>query len=85
MHPPALSSNCQLRCAIRSTMLATRRTVAQAAGTSACVIRHDRTLRELAAVRPQTLDALQDIHGIGPAKAEKYGAVFLSTLTAQAP
>ena len=64
---------------------ATRRTLAQAAGTAAFVICHDRTLRELAAVRPQTLDALQDIHGIGPAKAEKYGAAFLSTLTAEAP
>ncbi len=83
--PGAESETLEVDEALYEALRATRRTLAQAAGTAAFVICHDRTLRELAAVRPQTLDALQDIHGIGPAKAEKYGAAFLSTLTAEAP
>ena len=37
----------------------------------------DRTLWELVSARPSTTDALLAVNGIGPVKAEKYGATFL--------
>jgi len=40
----------------------------------------DRTLRELAEVRPRSLGQLQGIYGIGPAKVAKYGDQFLAVL-----
>ena len=44
------------------------------------VIASDRTLRELAEVRPRTLDALRLAHGIGPHKVERYGAGLLAVI-----
>ncbi|MBC7897320.1 MAG: ATP-dependent DNA helicase RecQ [Cytophagaceae bacterium] len=44
------------------------------------VIASDRTLRELAEVRPRTLGQLDGIYGIGPAKAAKYGETLLDVL-----
>jgi superfamily II DNA helicase RecQ len=37
------------------------------------VVASDRTLREIAAERPRTREQLLSIHGIGPAKAARYG------------
>ena len=37
------------------------------------VIASDRTLREIAMLRPKDMDQLRLCHGIGPTKAEKYG------------
>jgi ATP-dependent DNA helicase RecQ len=44
------------------------------------VVASDRTLREMAALRPGTIDALLTVHGIGPAKAERYGRGFLEVI-----
>ncbi|MGH3127468.1 MAG: HRDC domain-containing protein, partial [Gaiellaceae bacterium] len=46
----------------------------------AYVVLHDATLRELAAVRPQTLDELAGVKGFGPVKVERYGDALLSVL-----
>ena len=46
------------------------------------VICHDRTLAELAEKRPQTLDALGDITGLGASKIKRYGQAMLDTLAA---
>ncbi len=40
----------------------------------------DRTLEELAHARPETLDALKDIHGLGESKITRYGADLLVAL-----
>ncbi|MFT7696169.1 MAG: ATP-dependent DNA helicase RecQ, partial [Candidatus Latescibacterota bacterium] len=37
----------------------------------------DRTLRDIALLRPISIDELKMAHGIGPSKAEKYGDGFL--------
>ena len=47
------------------------------------VIFHDRTLRELIAVRPASLEEMLDVAGIGQAKLERYGKVFLDELNAE--
>ncbi len=44
------------------------------------VVASDRTLREVALLQPRTLSELQQAHGIGPAKAERYGEGFLEVV-----
>jgi ATP-dependent DNA helicase RecQ len=44
------------------------------------VVASDRTLRELASARPRTAGDLLGVYGIGPAKAERYGAGFLDVI-----
>ena len=51
-------------------------------GVPAYVILHDRTLHQLAALRPGTLAELLDVPGIGEAKAARYGAALLDLLGA---
>ena len=46
----------------------------------AYVVLHDATLRELAALRPQTLDELAGVKGFGPVKLERYGDDLLAVL-----
>ena len=41
------------------------------------VIASDRTLRHLAVLRPDSPATLELVHGIGPAKAERYGTALL--------
>ncbi len=50
----------------------------------AYVVLHDATLRELAALRPQSLDELAGVKGFGPVKLERYGGDLLAVL-ASAP
>ena len=52
----------------------------------AFVVASDRTLRDIALLRPKTRDALLLAHGIGPAKAERYGPQILAVVArASAP
>ena len=44
------------------------------------VVASDRTLRDLVELRPTTMEELQLVHGIGPAKADKYGAGLLEVV-----
>ena len=46
------------------------------------IIASDRTLRDLALLQPSTLDELKLAHGIGPAKAARYGASLLAVIAA---
>jgi ATP-dependent DNA helicase RecQ len=48
------------------------------------VIFHDTTLRDVAEKRPETLDALAVIPGIGTSKLNRYGAAVLEVLYASA-
>jgi ATP-dependent DNA helicase RecQ len=44
------------------------------------VVASDRTLREVALLRPRTIAQLQQAHGIGPTKAERYGEGLLDVI-----
>ena len=57
-----------------------RREQAQAQGVPPYVVFHDRTLIDLAVQRPQDLQGLSGIGGIGAAKLERYGAGLLEVL-----
>ncbi|MBV9929486.1 MAG: DNA helicase RecQ [Alphaproteobacteria bacterium] len=59
---------------------ACRRDLAQAAGVPPYVIFHDSTLREMAAVRPTSREALARVSGVGAAKLEKYGEAFVEVV-----
>ena len=60
-----------------------RRELARSQGVPPYVVFHDRTLLEIAAQRPATLDALGGIIGVGQAKLARYGTAVLSVLRGQ--
>ncbi|MFO0631758.1 MAG: RecQ family ATP-dependent DNA helicase [Nannocystaceae bacterium] len=55
---------------------------ARAEGVPPYVVASDRTLREIAMLRPRTSAELSMAHGIGPAKLERYGAGLLAAVAA---
>ena len=59
---------------------AERLRLAQEKGVPAYVVAHDRTLRELATLRPGSMEALSQVPGLGPKKAERYGEAFLDVI-----
>lgn len=44
------------------------------------MIFHDTTLFDMLERRPETLEQLAEVSGVGAAKLEKYGEIFLQTL-----
>ena len=63
-----------------SALKAKRRALAEAARVPAYVIFPDRTLQEMAERRPQTLDEMARISGVGTKKLDSYGEAFLSVI-----
>ncbi len=63
-----------------SALKAKRRALAEDARVPAYVIFPDRTLIEMAETRPDTLDAMARINGVGAKKLERYGAGFLQVI-----
>ena len=68
-----------------AALKARRRALAEAARVPAYVIFTDRTLVEMAERRPLTLDEMAGITGVGAAKLERYGALFLETIAGEGP
>lgn len=64
-----------------SALKAKRRALSEAASVPAYVIFPDRTLIEMAERRPETLDQMAQISGVGAKKLERYGLAFLEVLT----
>jgi ATP-dependent DNA helicase RecQ len=54
--------------------------VARAQGVPPYVVAHDRTLHDLVLLKPRTRDELLLAHGVGPAKADRYGEGMLAVL-----
>lgn len=67
-----------------SELKAKRRALAEAARVPAYVIFTDRTLIEMVEKRPQSLDDMAGISGVGAKKLERYGAAFLEVITGEA-
>ena len=65
---------------LRERLRAWRLNRAQTTAKPAFVIFSDRTLDELVALRPESLAALAQIHGIGPAKLDAFGEELLKVL-----
>jgi ATP-dependent DNA helicase RecQ len=80
---PAPREPAELDAAAQDLFEALRRyrlTVARAEGVAPFIIASDRTLRDIAALRPRDLAELERAHGVGPYKALKYGAGFLQVV-----
>ncbi|WP_241772803.1 DNA helicase RecQ, partial [Rhodobacter capsulatus] len=63
-----------------SALKAKRRALAEAAGLPAYMIFPDRTLIEMAELRPTTLDQFAQVNGVGAKKLESYGRAFLEVI-----
>ncbi len=68
-----------------TALKALRTDLARARGVPAYVVFADRTLIELAIMRPSTLERMGDVHGVGKTKLEKYGARFLAVVEDHPP
>ena len=66
------------------TLRAERARLAREQGVPAYIIFHDATLVAIATARPNTLDELGEIPGMGRTKLERYGATVLAAVTAAA-
>ncbi|KXF91354.1 ATP-dependent DNA helicase RecQ [Phaeobacter inhibens] len=66
-----------------SALKAKRRALAEAQKVPAYVIFADRTLIEMAETRPDTLDKMARIGGVGAKKLERYGSDFVSVITGE--
>ena len=64
-----------------SALKAKRRALAEAAQVPAYIIFTDRTLVEMAENRPETLDQMAGIGGVGAKKLDSYGSAFLQIIT----
>ena len=58
-----------------------RRTLAEKKNVPAYVIFGDATLREMARIRPTTLENFNEVKGVGKKKSKDYGEVFLERIT----
>jgi ATP-dependent DNA helicase RecQ len=57
-----------------------RLSISRAQGVPPYVVASDRTLRDMATLRPRSLGELMNVHGIGAVKADRYGRGFLDTV-----
>jgi ATP-dependent DNA helicase RecQ len=57
-----------------------RSEIAELNGIPAFVVFHDRTLKEMVALRPKTREELLGVTGVGETKADRYGEAFLSAI-----
>jgi ATP-dependent DNA helicase RecQ len=71
--------------ALFEALRAHRLTLARAQGVPPYVVASDRTLREIAVARPRTMAELLAVHGIGEAKADRYGAGLLAVVASALP
>lgn len=66
-----------------SALRAKRRALAEAQGVPAYVIFPDKTLIDMVAVRPMTLDDMARVSGVGAKKLESYGREFLAVIAGE--
>jgi ATP-dependent DNA helicase RecQ len=66
--------------ALLGELKALRGRIAREERVPAYVVFPDRTLAEMALKRPASLGALEEVHGVGPARREKYGERFLTII-----
>jgi ATP-dependent DNA helicase RecQ len=66
--------------ALLAALKALRAKLAQSQKVPAYVVFSDRTLIELATHRPDTPQAMREIHGVGDSKLERYGTAFIDVV-----
>jgi ATP-dependent DNA helicase RecQ len=68
--------------ALFDALKAWRKTTSAAQGVPAYVVFHDRTLAEIARLRPGSIGALQQVTGVGESKLARYGEELLAVVAA---
>ena len=68
-----------------AALKARRRALAEEARVPAYVVFPDRTLIEMARRRPETLDDMAQVPGVGAVKLERFGALFLEVIAGAPP
>ncbi len=66
--------------ALFEALRALRQKLAKQEGVAAFMIFPDRTLMEIARLRPRSLAELRSVHGVGERKLDRYGAAFLAAV-----
>jgi ATP-dependent DNA helicase RecQ len=66
--------------ALYAALKAARMELAKAQGVPPYVIFHDKTLQDMVNLKPDTLETMALVHGIGESKLEKYGQTFLTAI-----
>ena len=66
--------------ALFDTLRAVRLETARSRGVPPYVIFHDATLREMARLRPTSIEALLEVKGVGARKADDLGEIFLAAI-----
>jgi ATP-dependent DNA helicase RecQ len=59
---------------------ALRAKMASEEGVAPFMVFHDKTLRNIASMRPSSISSLESVPGIGPAKLERYGRKVLQVV-----
>ena len=77
---PELSANQHGSAALFQSLRATRKKIAKKRGVPPYVVFSDKTLREMAAVLPDSLPAMLRITGVGERKLDQYGETFLNII-----
>jgi ATP-dependent DNA helicase RecQ len=54
--------------------------LAKLRGVKPYIIAHDATLHDMVAKKPRTRTEMQEVHGIGDAKIDRYGGAFLAII-----
>jgi ATP-dependent DNA helicase RecQ len=80
--PAAADWDAQVDASLLAQLKEWRREQARLQGVPPYVVFHDRTLLELAALRPADMEALAQVSGIGAAKLERYGEAVLTVVRA---
>ena len=76
------SSSGSERCAPFAAVARTSASEWAADGVPPYVVFHDSVLQAIAEARPESLGELSQLHGIGPAKLDRYGPDLLDVLAA---
>jgi ATP-dependent DNA helicase RecQ len=79
------SSTAPVDSALFESLRSLRKELANAQGVPAYIVFSDKVLMELAARRPATEPEMLEVSGVGPAKLERYGRVFLELLGRHPP
>jgi len=66
--------------ALFSALKAIRMELARTQGVPPYVIFHDKTLQDMVLMKPETMEHMAMLHGVGASKLEKYGQVFLGVI-----
>jgi ATP-dependent DNA helicase RecQ len=78
---PAALAICESDAQLFAALKAVRLSLAKEQNLPPYVIFHDKTLREMAVLKPASPEALLAIPGVGERKLQRYGTAFLETIT----